>query len=37
MMNRIYGWMGAGMGIWTVLAVLVVLVVIIKSFYRKKS
>jgi hypothetical protein len=35
MMNRMYGWMGAGMGMWTVLAVLVVLVVLFKSFTRK--
>lgn len=35
MMDRMYGWAGAGMGIWAVLAVLVVLVVVIKHFTRK--
>ena len=34
-MNRIYEWMGAGMGMWAVLAVLVVLVVVFKWFSRK--
>lgn len=36
MMDRMYGWMGAGMGMWTVLAVLVVLAVVYKSLSRKK-
>ena len=35
MMNRMYGWMGAGMGIWALLAVLVVLVVSVKWLSRK--
>lgn len=35
-MNSVSGWMGAGMGMWVVLAVLVVLVVVIKSLTRKK-
>jgi len=34
-MDRIVGWMGGGMGLWTVLAVLVVLVVVFKSLSRK--
>jgi hypothetical protein len=35
MMNGMYTWMGAGMGMWTVLALLVVLVVVAKSISRK--
>lgn len=35
-MDATYGWMGRGMGIWAVLAVLVVVVVVIKHFTRKK-
>jgi len=35
MMNQAYGWMGGGMWIWALLAVLVVVVVVIKSVTRK--
>ena len=34
-MDRILGWMGGGIGLWAVLAVLVVLVVVFKSLSRK--
>ena len=34
-MNQTDGWMGGGMWLWAVLAVLVVLVVVIKSLSRK--
>ena len=36
MMNGMSEWMGAGMGMWTVLAVLVVLAVVYKSLSRKR-
>jgi hypothetical protein len=36
MMNQAFGWMGEGMGMWAVLAVLVVVAVVIKSLTRKK-
>jgi Na+-transporting methylmalonyl-CoA/oxaloacetate decarboxylase gamma subunit len=35
MMDRMYGWMGGGMGVWAVLAVLVVLAVVYKWMSRK--
>jgi len=35
MMNHTYGWMGGGMWLWAVLAILVVLVVVFKSLFRK--
>lgn len=35
-MDVTYGWMGGGMGLWAVLAVLVVVVVVIKHLTRKK-
>ena len=37
MMNQTGGWMGGQMTIWAVLAVLVVVVVVLKSLFRKKS
>jgi len=37
MMDHTYGWMGGQMAIWTALAVLVVVVVVIKSLTRKKQ
>jgi hypothetical protein len=36
MMNHTYGWMGGQMWLWAVLAVLVVVVVLINSLFRKK-
>jgi FtsH-binding integral membrane protein len=35
-MNHTYSWMGGQLWIWAVLAVLVVVVVVIKSLFRKK-
>jgi len=35
MMNQAYGWMGGGMWMWAVLAVLVVVVVVGRSLSRK--
>jgi len=35
MMDGMLGWMGGGMGMWTVLAILVVLAVVYKSLSRK--
>jgi hypothetical protein len=37
MMNNTGGWMGGQMSIWVVLAVLVVVVVVIKSLTRKNK
>lgn len=36
MINTAYGWMGGQMGIWAILAVLLVIVVVIHSLSRKK-
>ena len=35
MTEGIFGWMATGMGMWTVLAILVVLAVVYKSLSRK--
>lgn len=35
-MNHTDGWMGGGMLMWAVLAILVVVAVVIKSLTRKK-
>jgi hypothetical protein len=35
MMNNGYGWMGGGIWMWAVLAVLVVVVVVVKNLSRK--
>jgi hypothetical protein len=37
MMDHTSGWMGGQTAIWVVLAVLVVVVVVIKSLFRKNS
>ena len=37
MMDHANGWMGGQMAIWAVLAVLVVVVVVSKSLFRKKQ
>lgn len=37
MMDRAYGWMGGGVWMWALLAVLVVIVVVVKSLTRKKQ
>ena len=36
MMNQAGGWMGGQMWMWTVLAVLVVVVVVINKLFRNK-
>lgn len=35
-MNQAFGWMGEGMVMWAALAVLVVVVVVVKSLTRKR-
>jgi hypothetical protein len=35
MMNQVNGWMGGGMWMWALLAVLVVVVVVGRSIFRK--
>lgn len=37
MMNQAYGWMGGGMWMWAVLAVLVVLAVVYRSLFRSRK
>jgi hypothetical protein len=36
MINNSGGWMGGGIWMWALLAVLVVVAVVIKSLFRKK-